>query len=148
MEETMPILTLRERAASTLEIISAYLTAFNGDGILVFFENENDNNKNKYLERYSAFSLKLSEMLSLLERSLASVSGLIAEYEAAKAPDKADELCSVFEHCEAFFASASRFIEINEKNFKKSATFNPAHTLSSARELKSAAQTFNEGING
>ena len=146
MEDITPILTLRERAASALEIISSYLGAFNGDGILVFFES--DNNKNKYFERYSSFALKLNDTLSLLESSIASVSRLIAEYEAQKTSEEVAELCSLFEYCDTFLGDVAKFIDGNENNFRHDDTFNPAHTLKSARELKTAALIFNEKING
>lgn len=146
MEEIAPIVTLRERAACTLETINTYLAGFNGDGILRLFESDTD--KNKYLDRYSTFTLKLNDSLVPLENSVAAISRLIAEYEAAKALEEVAYLYSFFESCELFLSSVSKFIESNEINFKGTGTFNPAHTLKSARELKSAAETLIESING
>ena len=148
MEETTPILTLSERAGATLETVNSYLATFNGDGILRLFENEN--NKSKYVERYSAFALKLNDAISLLESSVSSLSALIAEYEQTRTLEETAKLCSLFEHCDAFFNSVAKFIKDNEDNFNPSCQgeFNPAHTLKSARELKSAAQIFYERING
>ena len=146
MEELTPIITLRERAECTLETVNTYLATFNGDGILILFESNTD--RKKYLERYSAFALKLNSILSTLEGDIAAISRLIAEYEDTRSQEETKKLCSLFKYCEDFLAFSAKFICDNEENFKHRDAFNPAHTLKSARELKVAAEIFKEKING
>ena len=145
MEEITPITLLRERAARTLNTINTYLASFNGDGILVLFEDNTD--KSKYLKRYSDFSLKLNDSLNFLEDSIVKISRLIEEYTKTKTIEETAELYSYFESGERFLLSVAKFIDDNERNFKSDA-FNPAQTLGSTRELKSAAEILIKSING
>lgn len=146
MEEKALLVTLNEQAASIGDSVSSYLTTFNGDGVLRLFESESD--KSKYAERYSAFSLKLTSALSLLEASMAELSKRISEYEALGEYDKLETLCPVFESCEEFFSVAAGFVEKNEKNFMHKANSNPVLALNYARELKLALENFIKKING
>ncbi len=146
MNEKTLILTLKEHSASFLEATNSYLATFNGEGILTLFTSEND--KSKYLERYSAFSLKLSDTIAQLEEGVSNLSRLICELESLQKLEDVARLFPVFEECEIFLASISKFIESNDRNFKTQEHFSPAHTISSARELKTAVLTFKERING
>ena len=146
MEEKTLLLTLKARAACTEDVVASYLATFNSDGILRLFENDSD--KSKYLERYSAFAIRFTDVLSLLEASVGDLSAKILEYESLKIYDKAEALCSVFESCEEFFSASARFIEENETNFKHKTEANPVHALASARVLRQATEDFVKRING
>ena len=146
MEQKSLISAIRDNANRISNIIDLYLSDIGDDSILSDFKDSEK--KDKYLKKYSSFSLLLKNEIDVLEINMSQLSQLIVSKDTLRDIEKAEHLSTFFESCECFMNDVIKFIESNERNFKQNSAFYAPHTFTSARELKIASETFKAKING
>ena len=131
---------LRERTAVIKMLTDEYLSRFNGDGILKLFCDESD--VRTYFDRYNIFAINLAGAIPFIEDSIAKISRLISLADGSCDKNETAILCGLFTRCESFIVTVSEFLIKNNKNFSAKEAFKASLALSSARELKSAVDSF------